>query len=157
MAGWGLPMAVFFLAALVLGTPVFVAMAAFALFFFFRDGLPVAAVTAEVYRLISSPTLPAIPLLTATGYVLAESNASLRLLRFFKSLLGWMPGGLAVIVIAVCAALHHLHRGLGHHRHRHRRPRLPDAPGGRVPGGLLPRPGDGGGQPGSPLPPEPAR
>ncbi len=103
VAGLALPMAVFFLAALVLGTPVFVAMAAFALFFFFRDGLPVAAVSAEVYRLISSPTLPAIPLLTATGYVLAESNASLRLLRFFKSLLGWMPGGLAVIVIAVCA------------------------------------------------------
>jgi C4-dicarboxylate transporter DctM subunit len=103
VASWGLPMAVFFLAALILGTPVFVAMAAFALFFFFRDGLPVAAVSAEVYRLISSPTLPAIPLLTATGYVLAESNAALRLLRFFKSLLGWMPGGLAIIVIAVCA------------------------------------------------------
>jgi C4-dicarboxylate transporter DctM subunit len=103
VAGLALPTSVFFLAALVLGTPVFVAMAAFALFFFFRDGLPVAAVTAEVYRLISSPTLPAIPLLTATGYVLADSNSSLRLLRFFKSLLGWMPGGLAVIVIAVCA------------------------------------------------------
>jgi C4-dicarboxylate transporter DctM subunit len=100
-AGW--PMAALVLTALVLGTPVFVAMAALALFFFFRDGLPVTAVTAEVYRLISSPTLPAIPLLTACGYVLAESNASLRLLRFFKSILGWMPGGLAVIVIAICA------------------------------------------------------
>jgi tripartite ATP-independent transporter DctM subunit len=100
-AGW--PMAVLILTALVLGTPVFVAMAALALFFFFREGLPVTAVTAEVYRLISSPTLPAIPLLTACGYVLAESQASLRLLRFFKSILGWMPGGLAVIVIAVCA------------------------------------------------------
>jgi tripartite ATP-independent transporter DctM subunit len=100
-AGW--PLALLILAALVLGTPVFVAMAALALFFFFKDGLPVTAVTAEVYRLISSPTLPAIPLLTACGYVLAESQASLRLLRFFKSILGWMPGGLAVIVIAVCA------------------------------------------------------
>ncbi len=103
MAAAGWPMAVLVLTALVLGTPVFVAMAALALFFFFRDGLPVTAVTAEVYRLISSPTLPAIPLLTGCGYVLAESDASLRLLRFFKSLLGWMPGGLAVIVIAVCA------------------------------------------------------
>jgi tripartite ATP-independent transporter DctM subunit len=103
MASAGWPMAVLVLTALVLGTPVFVAMAALALFFFFRDGLPVTAVTAEVYRLISSPTLPAIPLLTACGYVLAESDASLRFLRFFKSLLGWMPGGLAVIVIAVCA------------------------------------------------------
>jgi tripartite ATP-independent transporter DctM subunit len=100
-AGW--PMAGLILAALVLGTPVFVAMAALALFFFFRDGVPVTAVTAEVYRLVSSPTLPAIPLLTACGYVLAESGASLRLLRFFKALLGWVPGGLAVIVIAVCA------------------------------------------------------
>lgn len=103
LASLGWPMAAAILAALVLGTPVFVAMAALALFFFFRDGLPVTAVTAEVYRLISSPTLPAIPLLTACGYVLAESQASLRLLRFFKALLGWMPGGLAVIVIAVCA------------------------------------------------------
>jgi tripartite ATP-independent transporter DctM subunit len=91
------------LAAVVLGTPVFVGMAALALLFFFRDGTPVSAVIAEVYRLISSPTLPAIPLLTATGYVLAESGASSRLLRLFRSLLGWMPGGLAVIVTAVCA------------------------------------------------------
>jgi C4-dicarboxylate transporter DctM subunit len=91
------------LAAVVLGAPVFVGMAALSLYFFFREGLPVAAVTAEVYRLISSPTLPAIPLLTAAGYVLAESGASLRLLRFFRALLGWMPGGLAVIVTAVCA------------------------------------------------------
>ncbi|HUL79593.1 MAG TPA: TRAP transporter large permease subunit [Vicinamibacteria bacterium] len=97
------PTVVLILAALVLGTPVFVAMGAFSLFFFFREGLPVTAVSAEVYRLISSPTLPAIPLLTACGYVLAESRASSRLLRFFRSLLGWMPGGLAVMVTAVCA------------------------------------------------------
>ena len=97
------PAALLILVALVLGTPVFVAMGALSLFFFFRDGIPVTAVTAEVYRLISSPTLPAIPLLTACGYVLAESGASLRLLRFFRALLGWMPGGLAVIVTAVCA------------------------------------------------------
>ena len=92
------------LVALVLGTPVFVAMAgAGAASSSSATGMPVTAVTAEVYRLISSPTLPAIPLLTACGYVLAESQASLRLLRFFRSLLGWMPGGLAVIVTAVCA------------------------------------------------------
>ncbi len=97
------PFVLLLVAGLVLGTPVFVAMGAFSLFFFFREGVPVTAVSAEVYRLISSPTLPAIPLLTACGYVLAESRASTRLLRFFRSLLGWMPGGLAVIVTAVCA------------------------------------------------------
>jgi len=97
------PIALVILAALVLGAPVFVAMSGLALLFFFTDGTPVTAVSAEVYRLVSSPTLPAIPLLTACGYVLAESGASTRLLRFFRSLFGWMPGGLAVIVTAVCA------------------------------------------------------
>lgn len=97
------PFVAVILAAVVVGAPVFVGMGALALLFFFRDGTPITAVTAEIYRLISSPTLPAIPLLTGCGYVLAESGASTRLLRFFRSLLGWMPGGLAVIVIALCA------------------------------------------------------
>ena len=91
------------LAAALLGAPVFVAMGGLALLLFFKDGTPVAAVSAEVYRLIASPTLPAIPLLTAGGYVLAEGGASTRLVRFFRALFGWMPGGLAVIVAAVCA------------------------------------------------------
>ena len=59
--------------------------------------------SAEIYRLIASPTLPAIPLLTACGYVLAESRAAERLVRFFRALFGWMPGGVAVLVAAVCA------------------------------------------------------
>jgi tripartite ATP-independent transporter DctM subunit len=95
-------LAVILLAALV-GAPVFVAMGGAALLLFFKDGTPVAAVTADIYRLMVSPTLPAIPLLTVCGYVLAESNASTRLVRFFRALFGWMPGGVAVLVAAVCA------------------------------------------------------
>lgn len=97
------PLALVILAAALLGAPVFVAMGGLALLFFFRDGLPVGAVSAEVSRLILSPTLPAIPLLTACGYILAESAASTRLVRFFRALFGWMPGGIAVMVAAVCA------------------------------------------------------
>jgi C4-dicarboxylate transporter, DctM subunit len=99
---WVPLLAVILLAALV-GAPVFVAMGGVALVLFFKDGVPVPAVTAEVYRLMVSPTLPAIPLLTACGYVLAESHASMRLVRFFRALFGWMPGGVAVLVAAVCA------------------------------------------------------
>jgi C4-dicarboxylate transporter DctM subunit len=97
------PLSFLILAAALLGAPVFVAMGGIALLLFFRDGTPVGAVSAEVYRLIASPTLPAIPLLTAAGYVLAESGASSRLVRFFRALFGWMPGGIAVMVAAVCA------------------------------------------------------
>jgi tripartite ATP-independent transporter DctM subunit len=103
VAAWVWPLALAILAAGVLGAPVFVIMAALAFLWFFKDGVPITAVSAEVYRLIASPTLPAIPLLTAAGYVLAESRASERLLRFFRALFGWLPGGLAVIVACVCA------------------------------------------------------
>ena len=91
------------LAATLLGAPVFAAMGGFGLLLFFREATPVAAVSAEIYRLIASPTLPAIPLLTACGYVLAEGKASHRLVRLFRALFGWMPGGLAVLVAGVCA------------------------------------------------------
>lgn len=91
------------LGATVLGAPIFVAMAGLGMLFYYESGTPISAVSAEVHRLITSPTLPAIPLLTGCGYILAESKASLRLVRFFKSIFGWMPGGLAVLSVCVCA------------------------------------------------------
>ncbi|MEO6326273.1 MAG: TRAP transporter large permease subunit, partial [Thermoanaerobaculia bacterium] len=97
------PIALGIVVAALFGAPVFVAMGGIALLLFFKDGTPVSAVSAEVYRLISSPTLPAIPLLTAAGYILAEGGASARLVRFFRALFGSTPGGLAVMVAAVCA------------------------------------------------------
>lgn len=97
------PLALLVLAAALLGAPVFVAMGGIAIVLFFSESTPVAAVSAEVYRLIASPTLPAIPLLTAAGYVLAESAAAERLVRFFRAVFGWMPGGIAIMVVAVCA------------------------------------------------------
>jgi C4-dicarboxylate transporter, DctM subunit len=90
------------LAATLLGSPVFAAMSGLAMILFWREATPVSAVTAEIYRLIASPTLPAIPLLTATGFVLAETRAPQRLVRFFRALFGFMPGGVAVLVAAVC-------------------------------------------------------
>ncbi len=91
------------LAATLIGSPVFAAMSGLGLILFWRDTTPVSAVSAEIYRLIASPALPAIPLLTATGFVLAETQAPHRLVRFFRALFGFMPGGVAVLVAAVCA------------------------------------------------------
>lgn len=90
------------LVATVLGAPVFCAMGGVAMVLYFSDGTPITAVSAEIYRLVSSPTLPAIPLLTACGYVLAETRAAERLVRFFKAMFGWLPGGMAILVAGVC-------------------------------------------------------
>ena len=91
------------LLAAVLGAPVFAAMAGLAILFYLADGTPMSAVSAEVYKLVASPTIPAIPLLTACGCILAETRAAERLVAFFKALVGWLPGGIAVLVAGVCA------------------------------------------------------
>jgi tripartite ATP-independent transporter DctM subunit len=45
----------------------------------------------------------AIPLFTFSGYLLSESRTPQRLFRFSNALLGWLPGGLAIITLVVCA------------------------------------------------------
>lgn len=86
-----------------LGAPIFVVLGGAALMLFLADGVPVAAVPVETYRIVVSPTIPAIPLFTLTGYLLAEGGASRRLVRLFRALFGWMPGGLAIATTLVCA------------------------------------------------------
>lgn len=90
------------LVSFLLGTPVFVAMSGLAMVLFFASSTPVAAVPTEAFRLVLNPALPAIPLLTMAGYVMAAGNASQRLVRAYKSVFGWMPGGMAVMAVFVC-------------------------------------------------------
>jgi len=48
-------------------------------------------------------TMSTIPLFIYAGYLLAESGTADRLVRFANALLGWMPGGLAIVTIGTCA------------------------------------------------------
>jgi C4-dicarboxylate transporter, DctM subunit len=89
--------------AAVLGAPIFVVLGGIALVLFFAAEVPVAAIPVETYRVIVSPAIPAIPLFTLAGYLLAEGGASARLVRLFRALFGWLPGGLAIAATLVCA------------------------------------------------------
>ncbi len=79
--------------ATLLGMPIFCAIGGLALLLFWVEGVPVAAVPLETYTLTNHPMLPAIPLFTLRGYILSEGGASQRLIRLFKALVGWIPGG----------------------------------------------------------------
>jgi tripartite ATP-independent transporter DctM subunit len=98
-----LPLWLLILFGTVLGMPIYAAIGGLALLLFWGEGTPIAAVPGEAYRMSTSPMLPAIPLFTLAGYILAEGGASKRLLRFFSALVGWMPGGLAIVVTLVLA------------------------------------------------------
>ena len=57
----------------------------------------------EVQSIGSMPFLSAIPLFTFAGYLLSESNAPKRLVRLTGAMMGWIPGGLALVCLAACA------------------------------------------------------
>ncbi len=87
----------------LIGVPLFVVLGTIALAAFFQNGIEPSAVSVEIYRLASAPTLLTIPLFTFAGYLLAESKAPQRLFRFTNALLSWMPGGVAIVGLCLCA------------------------------------------------------
>lgn len=97
------PIIVLILAAAVVGTPIFVFLGGAAVFLFMSEGITPATVLVETYSLTTSPTLPAIPLFTLAGFLLAEGRASERLLRVFRAWFGWVPGGTAVVCALLCS------------------------------------------------------
>ncbi|RMI04711.1 MAG: TRAP transporter large permease subunit [Calditrichaeota bacterium] len=81
------------------GTPLFALISAIALLLFYFADIEPTVMIVELYKMAQNPILPAIPLFTFSGYLLAESNAPTRLINFFRAIFGWMPGGLAVVTL----------------------------------------------------------
>jgi tripartite ATP-independent transporter DctM subunit len=97
------PAFVIVVAAAVVGTPLFAILGGTAALLFMHDGVTPATILIETYTLSVSPTLPAIPLFTLAGFLLAEGRASERLLRVFRAFFGWIPGGTAVVCAVLCS------------------------------------------------------
>lgn len=91
------------LAGAVAGAPLFAVLGAAALLLHWRDGIPLAAMSVSHYSLVVNPSLPAIPLFTLAGYVLAEGGSSRRLVRLFDAVLGGLRGGPALVTALACA------------------------------------------------------
>ncbi len=87
----------------VLGVPLFIIIATSALYGFSSIDVDLSVIAIEIYRIADTPVLLAIPLFTLAGYVLGESKASERLVRLTDAMLGWFPGGLAVVSLFACA------------------------------------------------------
>ena len=85
-----------------LGMPLFAVILGVALVGLQAAGYEQAALT-EFYGLGDTPGLRAIPLFTLAGYLLSESGAPKRLVRLSDALLGFLPGGLAMVAIVACA------------------------------------------------------
>ena len=101
MSLWLIALALIALAAL--GAPFYALIAAVAFVGFQAQGYDLAVVAVEINRLGEMPVLVAIPLFTLAGYLLSESAAPKRLVRLTQALMGWMPGGLAIVALIASA------------------------------------------------------
>ena len=91
------------MALALLGSPIFVIIAAFALIAFYSIGVDSSVIIIEMSRLADTPLLLSLPLFIFAGTMLSESKAPRRMLNLSQVLLGWLPGGLAVISLLICA------------------------------------------------------
>ena len=111
---------IFSIILVAFGLPIFIFLASLAIFFFLSEPTEwatnydlISTISDSAYRIVVSPTLAAIPIFTLAGYILAESNISDRLIKFFKSSLGWLPGSTVLIVVILCAFFTALTGGSG--------------------------------------------
>ena len=111
---------IFSIALVAFGLPIFILLALLSILFFLSEPSEwatnydlISTISDSAYRIVVSPTLAAIPIFTLAGYILAESNVSERLIKFFRASLGWLPGSTVLIVVLLCAFFTALTGGSG--------------------------------------------
>jgi tripartite ATP-independent transporter DctM subunit len=100
-----LPLLVLLIASTLLGTPIFILLGGLAVLFFTHAGGSLEVIPNEAYTMLSGPVIPALPLFTLAGFIISESKSGERLVRLFRALFGWLPGGLTIMGILICAFL----------------------------------------------------
>ena len=101
------------LALLLSGTPIFAVLGGLGLLLLGHEGLPLASLALSHYQITVNPSLPALPLFTLAGLVLAKTQASQRLSRVFVSVLGEGPVGTVLAVALLCSCFTALTGGSG--------------------------------------------
>ncbi len=87
----------------LMGVPLFAMILAATMLGFYTSEVDFTLIAAELYRLAETPMLLAFPLFAFVGYILSESKTSERLLRLTHAFFGWMPTGLAIVSLVICA------------------------------------------------------
>jgi C4-dicarboxylate transporter, DctM subunit len=89
----------------VMGLPLFCVLGAIGLAGLHHSDTPLSGALADVYALAGGKAvaLSTIPLFTFAGYLMARAKTAERLVRMSKALLGWIPGGLALMTVWTCA------------------------------------------------------
>lgn len=89
---------ILFFVLLILGVPIALSLAASSIAALYMLDINLVVVAQKIFTAMDSYSLMAIPFFMIAGGLLAEGGVSRRLTNFAKSLVGWLPGGFAVVV-----------------------------------------------------------
>ncbi len=90
-------------AMLIAGAPVFAVLGGLSLLLFAGDGLPLASVSLSHYQITVNASLPALPLYTLAGLLLARSGAAQRLSMLFVAVFGGGVRGSVIAAAVLCS------------------------------------------------------
>ncbi len=97
------PLLIVLFLSMFFGLPLFVVLGGAAYLLFAGTWGVLELIPNEAYSMLTGHTIAAIPMFTLAGFILSESKAGERLIGLFQALFGWIPGGLAVSAVLVCA------------------------------------------------------
>jgi tripartite ATP-independent transporter DctM subunit len=88
-----------------LGMPLFCVLGGVGIAGYHAAGDDIAGAFTDVYRLAGAEAvlLSTIPLFTFAGYLMAKAKTAQRIVAMAESVLGWIPGGLALMTLWTCA------------------------------------------------------
>jgi tripartite ATP-independent transporter DctM subunit len=89
--------------AALAGSPIFAVIGGVAFVIIQSAGGEPEAITNSIFSALTESSIVAIPLFTLTGFLLSESRAGERLVHSFRRLTGWIPGGLIIATVVICA------------------------------------------------------
>jgi len=95
--------AIWLIAVLLCGAPIFAVLGGLALALFWSEGQPLASVPLSHYQITVNPSLPALPLFTLAGLLFARTGAAARLGALFTALFGNGVSGTAIAAAVLCS------------------------------------------------------
>jgi len=108
-----IPLIIFFIAAALLGTPLFIILGGLSIFLLqldqmqglqlVTDGAALETVATNIYQGLTNNNIIAIPLFALVGFFLSESKAGERLVNTFRCFFSWLPGGIIIVSVVICA------------------------------------------------------
>jgi len=98
-----IPLILLLVVTALMGAPIFTVIAGITLVMIQSAGGEAEAVSNSIFSALTDSNIIAIPLFTLTGFLLSESRAGERLVHSFRSLFSWLPGGMIIATVIICA------------------------------------------------------